>query len=208
MTDRSAMIQACLFDIGNVLVSFDYARAFQRLAARTRRTAGEWQAHLQEAGGELETGRLSSGDFVSRAVAFSGSEVSGEDFLQAFSDIFERNEPVWGVMEALRKVIPVHLFSNTSEIHEKWLFGMWPDFHRFHGGFFSWRLGTMKPDDGMYEQAAHGLGVPASSIAYIDDLPANIRTGQRFGFRSHQYDLRDHGALLRFLESGGLPVPV
>ncbi len=199
------MIQACLFDIGNVLVSFDYSRAFHRIAGQTQRTLEDLKSHLSEAGTALETGSIDSGTFISEALAFLGEGVSRESFLSAFTEIFALNRPMWEVVDAVRAVMPVHLFSNTSEIHETWLFQKWPEFSRFNGGFFSWRLGSMKPGAGMYERAIQTLGVPPESIAYIDDLPANIETGRRFGFRSHLYDLRRHEALLDFLDACGVP---
>jgi len=199
------MIKACLFDIGNVLVTFDYRRTFDRIAARTPRSLDEIGRHLSAASSDLETGRLSSGAFITAAVDFMGGDVGEEDFRAAFTGIFEPIAPVWEVVEAVREVVPVYLFSNTSELHESGLFKTFPVFSRFHGGFYSWRLGSMKPDAGMFEHAIARLGLPGEEIAYIDDLAANIEAGQRFGFRCHQYDRTQHGELVQFFTDCGLP---
>ena len=201
------MIQACLFDIGNVLVSFDYRRTFPRLAPQTPRSYDEILAHLISFHADLETGRLSSAEFIAHAMNFIGSGVSREEFLDAFTGIFAPVPAVWRAVEALRDTIPVHLFSNTSEIHETSLFRQFPEFHTFHGGFYSWRIGSMKPEDGMYEQAKAVLGLPGDAIAYIDDLPANIETGRRHGFHCHRFSLTEPAALHAFLADCGLPVP-
>jgi FMN phosphatase YigB (HAD superfamily) len=198
------MIKACLIDIGNVLVSFDYARTFPRLAPRMPRSLEEIRVHLSEVIEELETGRLSSDAFVARAMAFIGGGVSREEFLRAFTEIFEPIEPVWEAVEIIRDAVPVHLFSNTSELHERHLFATFPGFSRFHGGFYSWRLGLMKPHAGIYENALRALDLPAKEIAYIDDLSDNIETGRRLGFNCHQYDRDRHEDLLRFLGECGL----
>jgi glucose-1-phosphatase len=198
------MIKACLFDIGNVLVSFDYARTFPGLAPKMSRSLEEIKLHFSEVIEELETGRLSSDAFVATAMEFIGSGVSREEFLKAFTEIFEPIEPVWEVVEIVRETVPVHLFSNTSELHERHLFETFPRFSRFHGGFYSWRLGLMKPDAGIYENALRTLGLAAKEVAYVDDLPANIATARRLGFRSHQYDRNRHEDLVRFLEECGL----
>jgi FMN phosphatase YigB (HAD superfamily) len=153
---------------------------------------------------ELETGRLSSDAFVARAMAFIGGGVSREEFLRAFTEIFEPIEPVWEAVEIIRDAVPVHLFSNTSELHERHLFATFPGFSRFHGGFYSWRLGLMKPHAGIYENALRALDLPAKEIAYIDDLSDNIETGRRLGFNCHQYDRDRHEDLLRFLGECGL----
>lgn len=201
------MIHACLFDIGNVLVSFDYSRTFPRLAPHTGRSLEELKAHLAQASVALETGRLSSEAFMDEAVGFLGDGVTHGAFREAFTGIFDLIEPVWSAVQTVRSAVPVHLFSNTSELHETWLFEAWPQFRDFDGGFFSWRMGCMKPDDAFYNHALEVLQLPPEQIAYVDDLPANIETGRRMGFHCHQYDFRNHGALLEFLTGCGLPVP-
>ena len=198
------MIQACLFDIGNVLVTFDYTRTFGPIALRTARTFEDIYAHLAASSADLETGRLSSADFIMRGVEFLGGGIGRVEFEQAFTGIFEPIPAVWRAVEAITAKVPAWLFSNTSELHEQWLLRQYPGFASFRGGFFSWRLGVMKPDTGIYEHALAVLGLPANEIAYIDDLPANIETGQRLGFHCHQYDRTRHGELLRFLSDCGL----
>jgi FMN phosphatase YigB (HAD superfamily) len=198
------MIEACLFDIGNVLVSFDYARTFGPIAARTSRTYDEIRRHMAQACPALETGRLSSEAFVAAAIEFIGGGVSSDDFLTAYTGIFDPILPVWQLVEAIRESVPVYLFSNTSEIHETCLFRQFPEFSRFHGGYFSWRLGCMKPDAGIYEHACASLGLPPQSIAYVDDLAPNIEAGRRFGFRCHRYERTHHGELLEFFRQYGL----
>ena len=198
------MIRACLFDIGNVLVSFDYARTFPQFAERTERTFDEIHAHLWAVSPELETGRISSADFISRGVDFIGGGITDAEFEEAFTGIFEPIQPVWDAVATVSAKVPAWLFSNTSELHERFLFQKYPAFASFHGGCFSWRLGSMKPDPAMYEQALTVLGLPAHEIAYIDDLPANIEIGRRFGFHCHQYDRMRHADLLHFLNGCGL----
>jgi HAD superfamily hydrolase (TIGR01509 family) len=104
----------------------------------------------------------------------------------------------------VRRRVPVYLFSNTSELHETYLFRRFPGFTQFTGGFYSWRLGAMKPGPGMYQAALTTLGLRGEEIAYIDDLPANIATGRSFGFHSLQYDRSRHHELEHFMEECGL----
>ena len=198
------MIRACLFDIGNVLVTFDYARTLARLTGRSARMYEAVYAHLTAVSTDLETGRLSSADFITRGVEFIGDGISRAEFEESFTGIFELIPEVWEVVEAVTAKVPAWLFSNTSELHERYLLRQFPEFAAFRGGFYSWRLGIMKPDLGMYEHALAMLGLPAHEIAYLDDLPANIETGRRFGFHCHQYDRTRHADLLRFLSDSGL----
>lgn len=193
--------KAVLFDIGNVLVSFNFALTFPVLEHRTPRTFPQIRAHLSGMTAELETGRLTTEDFITRALDFIGGDVTRAEFIHAFTGIFALIEPVWEIVASVRLRAPVYLFSNTSELHETYLRREFPGFAQFDGGFFSWRLGTMKPEPGMYEAALERLGLRGGEIAYVDDLPDNIAAGRRQGFHSHQYDRTQHDALTGFLRS-------
>src|SRR5687767_14832912 len=126
------MIKACLFDIGNVLVSFDFRRTFNQFAARTPRSLDEIGRHLAAASSDLETGRLAPDAFVARAVEFIGGDISTEEFVTAFTRIFEPITAVLEIVDAVREIVPVYLFSNTSELHENHLLKEFPAFANFH----------------------------------------------------------------------------
>lgn len=192
-------IQACLFDIGNVLVTFDYTRTFPALAALTPHSYGEIYGHLASQSTELETGRLTSDEFIRGALDFIGGSITRPAFVTAFTEIFAPIEPVWQMLETVRHRVPLHLFSNTSELHETYLLRHYPDFSWFTGGFFSWRLGAMKPDRAIYEAALSALALPAEQIAYVDDLPANIETGRAMGLHCHLFDRTRPEDLTAFL---------
>jgi len=197
-------LKAVLFDIGNVLLTFDYRRTFPALAAKTPRTFAEVYRHLSGMSGALETGRLSSADFIAGALDFIGGGVTREEFVESFTGIFQTIEPAWEMVERVRRRVPVYLFSNTSELHEDCIFRQFPQFAVFAGGFYSWRVGSMKPDSGMYEAALQTLGLRGEEIGYVDDLAANIGTGRRFGFHGLQFDHRRPEELGQFLERCGL----
>jgi len=192
-------IRACLFDIGNVLVTFDYTRTFPALAAQTGRSYEEIHTHLAGMSASLETGLITSEEFIGRALDFIGEGVTRAAFLSAFTEIFDPVVPVWEMVQTVCRRVPSWLFSNTSELHETWLLRRYPDFSWFTGGFYSWRLGVMKPDPGMYQAALAALSLPAQQIAYVDDLPANVETGRALGFQCHLFDHTRPEALREFL---------
>ena len=197
-------IQACLIDIGNVLVTFDYQLTFRALADRSTHSYEQIQAHLSSHAEELETGRLSTAGFIQSAIGFIGGGVTEGEFRTAFTEIFTPLAPVWEMLAEVRRKAPLYLFSNTSELHETWLTGKYPEFSLFDGGFFSWRLGVMKPHEPFYQAALDSLNLAAEDIAYVDDLPPNIATGQRLGMNCHLFDHRRPEALREFFGSRGL----
>jgi len=200
------MIRAFLFDIGNVLVRFDYGRVFRALAEEVGdERVGLLEPGIRALGQEMERGALSSDEFVGEVVGQLGGKVGAEEFRRVFNDIFWLNEPMESLVAQLRGRVPLYLFSNTSELHERHLFASYPVFRQFDGGFYSWSAGCMKPDESFYHGALAELGLAPSEIAYVDDLPDNIATGRRIGLVSHAYDHGRHKEFEAFVEALALP---
>lgn len=198
------MIEAVLFDIGNVLLNFDYPRA-ARLLSENAGVSGEEVAKVLEAlHVPHETGQLTSLQHfqeVVRRTGFSGSE---EVFHVAFSDIFTLNEPMWELVRPLFGKMPVYLFSNTSARHEQWILENYPEMSYFDGAFFSWRLGCMKPDPEYYRRSLSTLPFPTEKIAYFDDLQPNILQGQEWGLQAIPYCPDNHAGFLEEVTARGL----
>ncbi|MES2708744.1 MAG: HAD family phosphatase [Verrucomicrobiota bacterium] len=198
------MIEAILFDIGNVLLNFDYRRAVRALTARSTVSPHEVAEVLDVLHGPHETGQLGMLPYFIEVAKRTGYRDSEEIFHQAFSDIFTPNEPMWEFVRPLFGKIPVYLFSNVSERHEKWIFENYSELSRFDGGFYSWRMGCMKPDPEYYRKALRALPYAPERIAYVDDLRPNVLAGEAFGMQAIRYLSDDHPAFLREVEARGL----
>ncbi len=188
--------QAILFDIGNVLLRFDFDRAAQAMAGQSAVGAARIREELDAWQGRHESGAVTSEAFgaaVRQAIGYRGTEAL---FRAQFCDIFQPNEPMWAYARSLFGKVPVYLFSNISLWHESFIFERYPDLARFDGGFYSWRLGVMKPDAGFYEAAREALPFAAGRIAYVDDMPLNVAGGQAHGLRVHHYHHEAHEAFL------------
>lgn len=194
--DQWAPVQAVLFDIGNVLLKFDFNRAAEAMARHSRLPAARIRAELDAWQPKHETGEVTPEAFsagVREAIGFEGSE---DEFRALFCGIFTPNEPMWEFARSLFGRVPVYLFSNISFWHETWIFQKYPEFSCFDGGFYSWRIGAMKPDAAFYRAALESLPFAPERIAYMDDMPLNVAGGQAAGFRCWQYHDDQHGAFL------------
>ncbi|RYD31194.1 MAG: hypothetical protein EOP86_18420 [Verrucomicrobiaceae bacterium] len=191
------MIEAILFDIGNVLLNFDYRRAVKALAEHAEVPANELAEVLDELHGPHETGQFTKLQYFTEVARRTGFKNSEEIFHQAFSDIFAPNEPMWEFVRPLFGKVPVYLFSNISERHEMWIYEKYPELKRFNGGFFSWRMGCMKPDPEYYRKALEVLPHAPERMAYFDDLRPNVMAGTAWGLQAIRYLADDHDAFLR-----------
>lgn len=189
-----------LFDIGRVLLDFDFEGSLEKLLPEGCADAPQRLAALLERKDELESGAIPSDDYIGWALETLGTDAGPDRFRALWRHIFTRNEPMWRVVDALSSAgHRLLLFSNTNAIHCPWLFDAYPEFACFDGAILSYQAGSMKPADPIYEYAIRHYGLDPARTLYIDDLPDNIATGRRFGFSSWQYDLNDHAAFLSWL---------
>ncbi|MDB6071574.1 MAG: HAD-superfamily hydrolase, subfamily variant 3 [Verrucomicrobiales bacterium] len=196
--------QAVLFDIGNVLLKFDFNRAARAMAAHCEKSVEEIRTALDGWQHRHETGTVTSDDFGTALRAEIGYTGAESLFREQFCDIFTPNEPMWEFARSLFGKVPVYLFSNISLWHETWVFEKYPDFVRFDGGFYSWRLLAMKPDPAFYKAAVEALPFPPGRIAYMDDMPLNVEGGRAAGFQCWQYSADEHPAFLAHAAGWGI----
>lgn len=189
------MSRTFLFDIGNVLVHFDFAKAARRLAERSEAAPDGIEALLEPIKVDLESGRMSDDAFITQGIARIGFAGSRTEFAEIWSDIFTENRPMIALVDRLAGRHLLYLFSNTSALHRDWLFGRFPVFARFDGGVYSYEAGCSKPHEPIYLEAVTRFGLDPAGTIYIDDLPENIAAGERLGFATHHYVVGRHRAL-------------
>jgi glucose-1-phosphatase len=191
-----------LYDIGRVLLDFDFENSLARLfPAQTPNVHERLQCILARKD-EFETGKIDVDTYTDWALKVLETEATPTQFHHAWRHIFTPNEPMWQRVRQLKSAgHRLILFSNTNGIHVPWIYDEFPEFHLFDDAVMSFRTGFIKPESEIYHHAIreHAL-VPAETL-YIDDLPDNIAIGLALGFQCHQYDLRDHAAFDQWLAS-------
>jgi len=192
------MLTTYLFDIGNVILRFDYGRTLAALAPRMRCRPEEAHARLTDLVEPFETGRLSADDFLTEAVSRIEFQGSPEEFRTAFEDIFERNDPMVRVIESISaRGQPLFLLSNTNPIHIPYVKRRYDSvFSLFHGAVYSHEAGCMKPDPEIYRIAIETYDLDPRTTLYIDDLEANCEAGREAGFPTIHYHPDDHDGFL------------
>lgn len=198
-------LTAAIFDIGNVLLPFDYIRAADTLIARNRPAQPPNRERVAAAKEELELGRIDRSEFLRRVLPEFAHEGPVEDFLNVWCDIFSPNPPIDELVAGLASQIPLYLLSNISCIHREHIHANYPVFRHFRDGIYSYEVGLMKPDPAIFQLAIKRLGVDPSSTLYIDDMPENVEAALAAGFLAVRYDHTRHGeaeAHIRTLLSG------
>lgn len=189
-----------LIDIGKVLLDFDFTPSLSKLLPANHPDPTSSLAKLLAKKDEFEAGRIAVSDYTAWAIETLGTGASSEEFHTAWQDIFTPNPPMWEVVRKLSTAgHRLIIFSNTNAIHCPWVFDAYPEFSLFHGSILSYEVNSIKPHPEIYQHAIDKYSLVPENTLYIDDLPANIATGDTFGFRTHQYDLNNHQAFEQWL---------
>ena len=188
-----SLINAVIFDIGNVLLTFDYTVAEQEILRHTGQEAPPTQEELHPLRMDHETGLISRADFV-KAVRDAFAHDGPEDhFLDIWSRIFEVNTPMIEWARTLHGKTPLYLLSNIGCIHHDHIFQEYDFFGGlFIDGVYSYKAGVMKPQPRIFEIARTQFRLDPSTTLFIDDLLENVQGAEASGFVGHHYDPARH----------------
>ena len=184
-------IRAVVFDFGNVLANVDRLRICSRLAEHSPLPAQEVCARIYGTDIELdsETGKCDSRghfDRIKERIQGNGSWTY-EEFREEFKEGFSLNPEG---MEALRLAARdkrVFILSNIPYLHSLWLYeqeelATLPEQH-----IFSFKVGVMKPDPGIWRALLERAVLRPEQCLYIDDLEPFCLVARGLGFRALRY---------------------
>ncbi|MEM9016734.1 MAG: HAD family phosphatase [Verrucomicrobiota bacterium] len=191
------MAGAFLFDIGNVIISFDFGIAARKLSPQCEVSPEKALSLVSELTPVLERGEMTVEVFLEEAIARVGFTGSTDEFRGAMEDIFTLNEPIVRFIEGVSEAgTPLFLLSNTNGIHVPFFENTYEVFSRFDGRIYSHEVGLMKPEPEIYALATSRFELNPSETVYIDDAPANCAAGREAGFITLQYEVSQHERFL------------
>jgi putative hydrolase of the HAD superfamily len=191
-----------VFDLGKVLVDFDYSIAGRRIAAHANVPAAQVQAVLDHAPllVRFETGRITRQEFYAEVRRQTGFRGSLTEFAEFFSDIFTEMPAMTALhAELRRRRFPTFIFSNTNDLAVEHIRRRFPFFAGFDGYILSYEVGSMKPHAAIYEALESLSGRRGADIIYLDDRPENVAAAADRGWNAvlHETPEESRAALER-----------
>jgi 2-haloacid dehalogenase len=175
-----------VFDLGKVLVDFDYSIAARRIAPLCKSPTDPVTFFSQHAAllTSYELGRLTTAEFYNQVKAASGFSATQAEFNAFFADIYTPIQPMIELQAELRKTrLPAYIFSNTNDLAVEHIRKRFPFFSDFDGYVLSYEHGAMKPSPKLYEIVERASGRRGGEIVYIDDRPENVEAGAARGWQ-------------------------
>jgi HAD superfamily hydrolase (TIGR01509 family) len=181
-------IEFTYFDLGNVLISFDHSRAWQKIAELTGISPKRAEQILFNSGlqTQYEKGEISTEEFHRYFCKQAEVSISLEKLCFAASNIFEPLNDSIQLLQTLNQAgHRLGLLSNTCDCH--WRFLLDDDRFKFlHSSFeqavLSFVEGYVKPGADIYRIAANQANCDPESILFIDDKQENVQAAQSYGF--------------------------
>ena len=179
--------KAVVFDLGKVLVEFDYRIAADKIAAQSDLGSVGVRNMLDHAPllFRYETGLINREQFYREVCSGAGYRGTLEEFSAHFADIFWEIPPMIALNDTLREHgVPTYIFSNTNGLAVNHIRNKFPFFSNFDGYVYSYQVGAMKPDLRIYEAMEKLCGKRGHDIVYIDDREENVAAGAARGWRT------------------------
>ncbi len=183
----SRVPQAVVFDLGKVLLDFDYGILARRMASQSSLSAEDILTVVNQTPllHRYETGLISDREFYDAVVKATGFRGTEEEFLNWFGDIFTEIVPMVELQkELVCRGVPTYVFSNTNAQAIRHVRKFFDFYRQFTGEVLSYEVGSMKPDSRIYEAVECVSGFTGKDLLYLDDRPENIAAGDSRGWQA------------------------
>ncbi len=182
-------IKVVLFDLGNVLIDFDFNIAAKRVSYFCEKSPKEIVSLLM--GSNLtslfEENKISPEDFFAQLKAMLGLKISYARFIPIWNEIFflsAKNRSVYSLANNLRNNYRIAVLSNINILHYDYLKVHFPIFSIFNEVFTSCKMGLIKPDPRIYKKTLEALGVRPEEVFYTDDREELIKSAAELNINS------------------------
>ena len=185
------MLKTLIFDLGKVIVPFDFKRGYDRMAPLCSYSPAEIPERLRTCDlvYRFETGEVDPQDFVKELCAIPELNCTFEDFREIWGSIFLPETLIPEEMLAsLRERYRLLLLSNTNALHYPLLQDAYPLLGLFHDHILSFRVGAMKPSPKIYQAAIDAAGCKPEECFFTDDIPAYVEAARQHGIDAVQFE--------------------
>jgi FMN phosphatase YigB (HAD superfamily) len=185
------MIKAVIFDLGKVLIPFDFKRGYQGLEPFCNIPAAEIPRRLASTDlvQRFESGLIEPEDFVAELCRLLDLRISYDRFCEIWGSIFLPDPLIpESLLEGLRRRFRLLLLSNTNAIHFQMLEQTYPLLRHFHDKVLSYRVRAMKPSPVIYREAIARAGCLPEECFYTDDIADYVIAAKREGMDAVQFE--------------------
>lgn len=186
-----------VFDLGMVLIPFDYNIALQRLENIEPGLGVKFLDYYKNNYSlhrSFERGDLSEENFLKNMLGIFNEKISAEIFCKIYSEIFTVNKKVADLLPQLKKKYQLVLLSNTNSIHREYGWKNYSFLKYFDKLILSHEVGAVKPEEKIYHAVEEFTNKPPGEHIFIDDILEYSEAAKSLGWDSVQF--KDYNKLV------------
>lgn len=184
------MIKTVIFDLGRVIVPFDFRRGYARLEPLCGIPAAEIPGRISPTGlvRRFESGQIEANPFFEQLSAHLGLDITYEQFREIWMSIFLPDTLITeGLLETIHNTHRLVLLSNTNPIHFDGIRERYPLMRHFDAFVLSYEVGAMKPDRLIYEKAIEAAQCEPEECFFTDDIGEYVEGAKAMGIDAVQF---------------------
>lgn len=179
-----------VFDLGNVLIPFDYNIAFNKLEKIEKGLGQRFLDQYKENYDfhrKFEAGLVSEDEFLTKLSGFINNKVDRTTLIDVYSHIFTVNQDVVSLLPGLKKKYKLLLLSNTNIVHQKYAWSKYDFLKHFDKLILSHEVGVCKPEEKIYKAVEKFTQLPSEEHIFIDDIFEYAEEAKKLGWDAIQF---------------------
>ena len=184
------MIKTVIFDLGKVIVPFDFKRGYRAMAELCAYPAEEIPRRIgtTDLVNRFECGLVEPQAFVDQLCGILDLRLEYSRFCEIWSCIFLPDTLIpESLLEGLRRRYRLLLLSNTNAIHFGMIRDNYPLLRHFDEYVLSYEVGAMKPSPRIYAEAIARAGCEPGECFFTDDIPEYVAGARAAGIDAVQF---------------------
>jgi glucose-1-phosphatase len=187
---NTSSIELVIFDLGRVLIDFDFKKVVRELQRHTAMT--EEQIHdfflKTPLWDRFERGQIEPALFfaaLEKDLALKG--LTFEAFSTLWNDIFTEMPESVEILRQLRGRYKLAMLSNVNAMHWEHVAARHAFMKWFDHPVASYAVGYRKPDEEIFRIVLRKAGVAPEKAVFIDDIESHIHAAKAVGIRAYQF---------------------
>lgn len=184
------MIKTFIFDLGNVIVSFNHNKIVEKLRCLCQQSSDEIfaQAISSEFVRDYNLGKISSAEFFDSVNRRLELEMEYADFPQIWNCTFAM-EPIIPeqIIKKLSESYRLLVLSDTNELHFDFIKENFPILDYFDDFVLSHKEGAVKPSEAIFRRVIERAKCLPEECIFIDDVENNVEGARKFGLNAMQF---------------------
>ncbi|MDZ7764577.1 MAG: HAD family phosphatase [Melioribacteraceae bacterium] len=191
---EKSQIKIIVFDLGNVLIPFDYKIIIDNLNKIETGLGNKFENlyaenyHVHQA---FEKAEISTDEFTKTMLGWLDNKIDAEQFYHIYSDLFTVNEEMVELLPILKQNYKLVLLSNTNYIHQKYGWEKYDFLNHFDKLILSHEVGARKPEENIYKAVESYTGENPETHFFTDDVQEYVQAAKSLGWDAVQFRSAD-----------------